>query len=173
MQDLLCGIFAPVGNGRGVFLAMKRKLPPPGSNAAKLERMGITAVCDALREGMVYREIAVKAGVTLSALWRWMHEDEDRARMVRAALQDSADSFDAQAEAVLKEIPDDASKAAVSRARELAQHYRWRASKRNPKAFGDKQQVELEGSLEVALTEEQVDARLLALFAKAGKPAGG
>jgi len=35
----------------------------------------------------------------------------------------------------------------LTQARELAHHYRWRASKIAPKEYGDKQQVDVSGSL--------------------------
>lgn len=50
----------------------------------------------------------------------------------------SAHTFEEKAEQALKDIPDDATMATVMRQKELAQHYRYRASKRNPATFGDK-----------------------------------
>lgn len=138
------------------------------ANRAKLEAMGIEAICDLMREGTVYRDVAARVGVSLSALWRWIYVDDERAAKVRTALTESADACDALAEAVLMDISPEASKAEVARARELAHHYRWRAAKRNPKTFGERQQVDLDATLDIPLSEEQVDAQLIAL-AKAAK----
>jgi hypothetical protein len=49
--------------------------------------------------------------------------------------------WDFKAERVLLDLPDDASPAAMLRARELASHYRWRAKCFNPGDYGDHVQV--------------------------------
>jgi hypothetical protein len=47
------------------------------------------------------------------------------------------------AESILRNA--EGSKEELMRARELAQHYRWKAGKMNPKAYGDRLEVEGKG----------------------------
>lgn len=131
------------------------------------DAVGIEAICDMIREGKSYRDIAKRLGCDKSNLLRWIHRDPTRAASAREALISSADDCDEEAEHILRTMED------VGRARELAQHLRWRAKCRNPRVYGEKQSLEVEGSLGVyALTDEQIDARLKALAAGGTKPAG-
>ena len=85
--------------------------------------------------GKSFRQMADILQVPLSTLHDFTSKSEHSAR-VREALDYSADSFSDKAEAVLIEA--ESLPTEIQRARELAQHYRWKASKRSPKRFGDK-----------------------------------
>ena len=133
-----------------------------------LDAKGIEAICDMMREGLSYAAIGKKLKMPGTRVWKWVQADEERQMAARDALQASADFSDAQAEAVLKSLNRSSTGAEIAKARELAQHYRWRASKRNPRVYGER--IELDGALQTShMTEEQIDARLRALL---GKPAG-
>lgn len=108
--------------------------------AAKSKLDGkIDDIIEMILEGMSYRKIAKKLGVALSTLHDYTSKSEHSAR-AREALQYSADTFDEKAEQALLEAK--SSMTEVQRARELAQHYRWRSSKRDPKRYGDKLDIE-------------------------------
>jgi hypothetical protein len=104
--------------------------------ASKL--LNIDNVCSDIIDGLTYTAIAKKYGTTISNVHEFINKSENSARAIQAR-QISADSYSDKAELVLKEAESD--KNEIQRARELAQHYRWLAGKRNPKVFGDKLDV--------------------------------
>jgi len=99
-------------------------------------------IIEMLIDGDSYRVVAKKLNVPLSTLHDYTSKSEHSAR-VREALLYSASTFDDKAEQVLKDA--DSNLVEVQRARELAQHYRWKASKRAPKIYGDKLDVTSDG----------------------------
>jgi predicted RNA-binding protein with RPS1 domain len=88
-----------------------------------------------LIEGDTFKTIAERYKVSLSTLHEYMNKPEYSAR-TRNALEMSASSYADKAEQVLIDAEKD--RIEMQRARELAQHYRWKAGKRNPKKYGDK-----------------------------------
>ncbi len=99
----------------------------------------IDTIIEMLIEGDSYRVIANYLEVPLSTLHDYTSKSEHSAR-VREALLYSASTFDDKAEQVLKDA--ESNSVEVQRARELAQHYRWKASKRAPKQYGDRLETE-------------------------------
>jgi hypothetical protein len=97
--------------------------------------LDIDNICNDIIDGLTYRQMSVKYTVPLSTLFDFIHKDEHSAR-AKAAISTSASMYADKAEEVL--IAAESDKNEIQRARELAQHYRWKASKRNPKAYGDK-----------------------------------
>lgn len=106
----------------------------------------IDEIISMLIEGKTYRQIADSLGVALTTLHDFTSRSEHSAR-AREALEYSSDTYADKAEQVLIEAEKDMIE--ISRARELSQYYKWKASKRSPKKYGDKVQTELSGSLEV------------------------
>ena len=102
----------------------------------------IDDIVEYLLEGYSFRQIAEKLKVKLTTLHDFTQRSEHSAR-VREALEYSAQTFDDKAEEVL--LTAEGTKEEIMRARELAQHYRWKASKRNPRRFGDKMDVTTDG----------------------------
>jgi hypothetical protein len=88
--------------------------------------------------GMFLAEIARQWHVDKSDLTNWIASDDQRSARARLARREQAAHWDQMAEAVLASLPDNAPKGAQLRARELASHYRWRASKINPGEYGDR-----------------------------------
>lgn len=132
-----------------------------GQHRETLDALGIEAVCDMLISVGSYAKIGKKLKMPGTAVWKWVASDETRMDLARDALMRNADACDEEAEHILRTMKD------VSRARELAQHLRWRAKARNPKVYGDKQHVDLSGDLALhSLTEEQIDARLRSMLAR-------
>lgn len=95
----------------------------------------IDTIIDLLIDGETYRSIAKLMDTSTSSLFRYMSLPEHSAR-VKTALALSAQMYAEKAEESL--IKAESNMPEMQRARELAQHYRWAASKRDPKTFGDK-----------------------------------
>ena len=91
-----------------------------------------------LIDGDSYRKIAAHYEVSLYKLHTYLTDEKHYAH-VREALSISASTYVDKAEAALLEAK--GTSVEIQRARELAQHYRWAAAKRNPKKFGDKLDV--------------------------------
>jgi hypothetical protein len=92
-------------------------------------------LCDLIeRRDLSMQGIAELWGCTKRQLQLWIDSDYRR--------ENAADWCDREAERVLLDLTPQATVAEVARARELAQHYRWRARVRNPSTHGDKVQVD-------------------------------
>jgi len=113
-----------------------------GDITAKLDEIGIDAICDMIVEGKPYTEIAQLAGGSKASFIRWLALDADRSARAREARSLSAATFDEMAEAEIRQASDPFE---LARAKELAHHYRWRSAKRNPAEFSEKLQQELTG----------------------------
>ena len=137
-----------------------------GEQVCKMDALGIDALCERIEKGESVGQIADALSMPRRTVWNWINADVARAVRARESLRKSAFDYDDKAEEVLKSLKPEASQAEIARARELAQHYRWRASKRNPKDFGDK--LDLNHGGEVKLTDDQLNARLALLLGKAG-----
>lgn len=130
----------------------------PGEAEAILDALGIEVLCDRVVDGETLTAICDDIGVNRGSLRRWVALDEKRMKAMHEARVASAQAFDELAE---KEIRAAKSKMALSRARELAHHFRWRASKAAPKEYGDK--VELSGDKNAPLVLEMGISRRPAL----------
>ena len=97
----------------------------------------IDEIVEDILEGKTFRYMAAKYDCALGTLHSYVNRDEHSAR-VRNALEISASSYADKAEEVLQQAEND--RGELMRARELAQHYRWKAGKRNPKKYGDRVQ---------------------------------
>lgn len=135
----------------------KKARAPKGSIFDALDKLGIDAVCEALRGGDTYREISKKVGGSKGSLISWLSADKDRSARAREARSIGAAAYDEEAEQLLRDAKDPFE---LARARELAQHLRWRSSKINPE-YGDK--FQFDGNIGVrALPEDELNARLAA-----------
>jgi transcriptional regulator with XRE-family HTH domain len=135
-----------------------------GSKTAKLDEIGIDEICDRIVAGDSQSQIAADAGVSIALLSAWLGANPERSARAREARIAAARQFDEKAEAELRAASDPFT---LARARELAQHYRWKASKASPKEYGDKIEIDQKTTL-VDLTDEQLDARLAQLIAAGG-----
>lgn len=121
---------------------------------SKISKIDIEKVLDLIHEGLTYRQIASEFDVKLSTLADFVAKPEHSAR-VRGALQVSADTYADKAEQVLIDAKSD--KNEIQRARELSQYYRWKASKRNPKQYGEKQEL----NVTAAVTEIKINKHVI------------
>jgi len=109
---------------------------------AKKIELNLDEIVEMILQGDSYKTIAQKLGINLSTLHKFTSNPNHSAR-VREALIISASTFDDKAEQVLKDAKGNMIE--IQRARELAQHYRWKASKRAPKVYGDKLDLTTDG----------------------------
>jgi hypothetical protein len=106
-----------------------------GSATARLDKLGIEAFVELVLAGQTMKDIAAQVGVSRGGLVHWLAADPDRSAQAREANMVSAAAFDDMAETAIMGATDALS---LAKAKELAQHYRWRASKRDVQGFGDK-----------------------------------
>ena len=86
-------------------------------------------------------------GKTLS---QWIASDEEHSARAREARIHAARIWDEKALSVIEQALDPFE---LQRAKELAHHYRWRASKTAPKEYGDKVTQEHTGANGGAITQ--------------------
>ncbi len=103
--------------------------------AERIEAFGIEAVCERLSNGMTMTALAEEIGVTVGKLSQWIASDEEHSARAREARIHAARIWDEKALSVVEQALD---LFELQRAKELAHHYRWRASKTAPKEYGDK-----------------------------------
>lgn len=109
------------------------------SRPRKLQDKDFEPIIDEIIDGKTFREMASKRGVSISMLQKYLALEKHSAR-TREALLISSNSYADLGEEALKNAK--GTIVEIQRARELAQHYRWKASKRAPKIYGDKMEVE-------------------------------
>ena len=127
----------------------------PGQTEAQLlDSIGIEDVCAAIEGGEAVWAMAQRFGVNHTALRRWIAHD-DRAARVRAARSMASFAYDEQALSTI-EAADEPFE--LAKAKEVAFHLRWRASKFNVRDYGERQQLDVNATIK--LTQEQVDERL-------------
>lgn len=128
----------------------------------KLDQRGVEWLCNQIIDGQSQTSIAQSVGVSLATLSHWIAADIERSARVREARIASSRAYDEKAEQALMDARDPFE---LAKARELASHYRWKASKTNPKEYGERVEIDQKTSI-TDLTEEQLDAKLAALFNK-------
>ncbi len=109
----------------------------------KLNAIGSEQVAAWIADGTSYRDIARRAEVGLGRLCHWIDADPERSHACARARELSANSFEDLAQEHIEQAED---QFALSKAKELAIHLRWRAKVNNPKRYGDKTQTELTGA---------------------------
>ena len=112
-----------------------------GEAQAALDAVGIDGICEQIYEGTPLVEIARGIGVSQGSLNAWVAASPERSARAWTARKATAQMWEEKAEQVIAEAK---TKIQLARARELAHHYRWRASKINP-AYGNKVQTEISG----------------------------
>jgi transposase-like protein len=95
-------------------------------------------VVERLTTPMMMAEIARELGVTPSRLTRWCAADPQRSARVREARRMAAALWEEKAQKAIEDAKDDLE---LKKAKELAHHLRWKASKIDPGQFGDKIEV--------------------------------
>ena len=108
----------------------------------KLDAFGLDALCDAIMDCHAMKHIADSLEVSQGSLVAWIAAEPERSARVREARIRTAILWEELAEDRIASATDPFS---LSKAKELAHHYRWRASKIAPRDYGDKVQQEITG----------------------------
>lgn len=106
-----------------------------GEARAKLDAYGVEAVCDDIGNRKTLTAIAKEQGVSIGSLIGWIEADTERSARVREARQAMARAWDEQAEEEIRSAGDEFE---LKKAKELAHHLRWRASKIAAREYGDR-----------------------------------
>ena len=138
---------------------------PPRKAQAERRDWDLDDICRQLRDGVLMIDIAEQYGRSRSKLTEWLGADVERSARAREARSQGAASYDEQAQRYILDATDPL---ALAKARELAQHLRWRASKLNPKQYGDK--LEMSGSLDLKTVDDDELARKAAALVALMKP---
>lgn len=120
-----------------------------GEAKVKLDKIGVETLCEDLCSGYSLTAAANEYGVSLSALLNWIEAESERSARVREARHSMAKIWDEKAEDEIRQAVDEFQ---LKKARELAQHYRWRASKIGIREYGDKVEVKGTMTLEQLIT---------------------
>lgn len=128
-------------------------------NRSAMEVMGDEALFDRLRAGETLTSIANSLGLkSVNTLLKWIASNEERSARAREARVAGSAMYDEMAQSAIESATDPFS---LAKARELAQHFRWRASKLDPGSYGDK--VQVDGAINhKGVTDEQLLAKLAA-----------
>jgi hypothetical protein len=96
-----------------------------------------------IRAGEMLSAIADKFKVDRTTFFEWLDADKERSVRAREARAKASAAWDEKAERGIANASDAFE---LAKAKELAHHYRWRASKIAPKLYGDKVQTEVTGA---------------------------
>lgn len=109
----------------------------------KLNPNDIDLICEMVLDGKTWQQIADHFKTPKSTLYDFVSKNPEFSAREKLARQLSADTYAEEAKSLLLACPADRDE--VARLREIAQHWRWMASKRNPKNYGDKMDVTTQG----------------------------
>jgi hypothetical protein len=142
---------------------MSDKRPSPAQD--RLNALGTEGIAARIADGETYREIAASVGVGLGRLCAWIESDPERSQACARAREVSAQAFEERAQ---EEIQGARDQFELSKAKELAVHWRWRAKAVNPRRYGDK--VAVGGADDLppikSLPDDALEAKIAALQAK-------
>lgn len=141
----------------------------PQTEDERMAEFGIDAFCDLVIEMKPLEKIAEHVGVRLACLMRWLNANPERYSRWRLAMTMSAAVAEERADRILAEAKGTAPE--IARAKEIAQHLRWRAALRDRKNYGDQKTIDHNHT--VNMTQEQRLSKMEALRAKALQLAGG
>lgn len=126
-----------------------------------LNDVGIKQVCEWITEGVSYRDIAKRLDISLGSFTWWIDGDKERSHACASAREVAAQTYDEMALEVIEDAQD---QFALSKAKEMAVHYRWRAKAANPKRYGDRTQTEVSGSINMTLYDGEQAARMASML---------
>lgn len=132
----------------------------------KLDAYGLEAVLSDIGDRKTLTSIAENIDVSIGSLLAWIDGDPERSARVKETRRAMARIWDEQAETVLKDAGEDFD---LRKAKELAHHYRWRASKIAPADYGDRMQHANDPDnplVPTSASDAELDARIKALMGK-------
>lgn len=111
-------------------------------------------------DGYTLSKICIAVGCSKSVLMRWFDATEGRAALVSRARQASAHTASEEALRAVKSAKD---MFQLAKAKEIAIHKRWEAKALNPRVYGDKQQLEVTGSIKQEMDDGELSKRIMEL----------
>lgn len=157
-------------------MVTKRSTKPPGTGTGqsgvghktveirgRIDDYGLQKICENIQGGMMLSQICDEIGINLENLTTWLAVDKNRATKVRDARALAAVVYEEMAFKAIVEAKNDFK---LAKAREIASHLRWKASKVNPRDYGDKSQLDISDT-RAPMTQSQVDDKLAELVKKA------
>lgn len=162
-------------NPRVIQVSTKKVATRPVGGKAKtraapsrdaLDALGIDALCDMILDGKSYRDIASECKVSMGGLTRWIAKEPERLHACACAREVASQTYDEMAVEGLIEASD---MFELSKAKELATHYRWRAKCANPKKYGDKMAIGGASDLPAIQTVYSMTDEQLLVIAASGK----
>jgi hypothetical protein len=119
-------------------------------------------ICLEIAEGKSLKAICEQDGVpSRETIYQWLADDSAFSDKYVRAREDQADFYADEIIDIADTEPD------ANKARVRIDARKWKASKLQPKKYGDKVDLNLSGSV-VSLTDEQLESRVAILLGKAG-----
>ena len=137
-------------------------MPTPPHAREKIIAYGEERILDEIKGGDELTTIVGRIGISRGAFSDWMTDGSNFAR-VREARATASTWYDEQAMLAVRSARDNFES---GKARDEAQHLRWRASKIAPKEYGDKQQVEGKFTVDWAVVAEEAAVKYAAKHKK-------
>ena len=125
-----------------------------GQARSKLDSLGTEKVCARIGDGDTLTQIAKDSGVSIGTLLAWLEIDPERSARAREARAATARYWDEKAS---EGVAQSADPFELAKAKELAHHYRWRASKIAPKEYGDKLNLNHGGTVNLSFTADDAE----------------
>lgn len=154
--------------------------PPVDTRTAreKLDELGIDGFCDKYIDGQSLRHIAREMDISPSSILNWLEADAGRQERYQRAREECAEAMASEVIQIAEEpIPSNAfgslDGAAVQDKRLRIDARKWVAQKLKPRVYGEKLDLTSGGNPLQNMTEQQIDARLQMLLAKAAVKSGG
>lgn len=117
-----------------------------------LDARGIDWLCAEILDEKSLTKIAQDAKVSIGTLLTWIDRDPERSARAREARSSMAKIYDERAVEELRAASDPFE---LSKAKEIAHHWRWRAAKIAPREYGDK--LALGGADDMSPIRQQMD----------------
>jgi hypothetical protein len=136
------------------------KSPSPAWNAFIAQPDAIDQLCARIEEGETLTAITEALQIGRFTLTGWIASDPVRSARVNESRKSAAATYEEQALGAIRQAADPFE---LAKAKEEAHHLRWKASKANPRQYGDK--LELSGEVAIKTVSDDV---LLAELAKNG-----
>lgn len=133
----------------------KDKAAPSNLPREKLNELGDDAFFARVANGESYTSIAASLGIHLHSVQQWIASNDGRSAHALEVRRATAKLWDEKAERGLESAQDPFE---LAKAKELAHHYRWRAKCVDPRDYGDKQQVEHSGSVNLNTAIADLDS---------------
>lgn len=140
-----------------------RRLSNPEKGAINRQKLNdnVEDIVEMIIGGASFRKICATYNVPMQTYFTWRLTSQ-YSSLIEAAMIYSSECDVEKAEEILLEEAGEKDIANVQRRRELSQFYRWRASKRNPKVFGNKTEIEQTVNINTGVTKDEMQELLQA-----------